>query len=447
MVKEYPEEKQRSAVAYSTWRSSSMENAGSYLAECGHCQANTEHDLKTHRCTICGAKNDAVANRMPRKMRTAMISNAGVASDRSDDTDDGWPQSFPFRFIEPGLVNYDDSGKGTVLVKKEVLDRMAQTLVDKPVINNEHRDVSPDDYKNGKNDGIVKSVSYNAATGWFEGVMSVWDQETKKNCRNGFATSCAYNVKDWGPGGIHNNISYDAEVLDGKYEHLAIVPNPRYEGATISLMQNSKGGSKMKINLWPFKKGETKPLENAVEIDTEKASVEVAPGKNVPLGDMIKVFNSVEKKREEEEALKNAKPVALTEDDLVDVGGGKKVTVRELRNSFLKNADDDEADKKAKEKAENAAEEEKQKKEKDDAENAMKDEHEKDEDGDHKKNAVANCAMCSNAKAAALKNAGVNRPGNIIDTIENSFPEFDDNSIEAKIKRGLERYGAPVETK
>lgn len=37
-------------------------NTGNYLAECGHCKANTEHDIKTHRCTICGAKNDNMAN-------------------------------------------------------------------------------------------------------------------------------------------------------------------------------------------------------------------------------------------------------------------------------------------------------------------------------------------------------------------------------------------------
>ncbi len=39
-----------------------IKNDGNYLAECGHCRGNTVHDLKTHRCTICGAKNDAVQN-------------------------------------------------------------------------------------------------------------------------------------------------------------------------------------------------------------------------------------------------------------------------------------------------------------------------------------------------------------------------------------------------
>ena len=170
---------------------------------------------------------------------------------------------------------------------------MAQSLKNKPVINNDHRDVSPADFKNGKADGIVTSVSYNAESGWFEGEMSVWDPETKANIRNGFAVSCAYGVSDWGDPGVHNNIPYEAEVMDGEYQHLAIVPNPRYEGATIQ-MNNSKGGSTMKLNIWSWLKGDKDKqpvLQNSVETESDAVKVEVTPGQEVPLTVLVNLVS------------------------------------------------------------------------------------------------------------------------------------------------------------
>ena len=55
-------------------------------------------------------------------------------------------------------------------------------------------------------------------------------------------------ITDEGEGGVYHDMKYDVEFMNGDFEHLALVENPRYEEATIVL--NSKGESirKKKIN-------------------------------------------------------------------------------------------------------------------------------------------------------------------------------------------------------
>src|SRR5258708_515431 len=53
-----------------------------------------------------------------------------------------WPKSFKCKFIEPGLVFYEDLGKdGMVLVKEPCLEKMSRTFIGRPVIDWEHADV------------------------------------------------------------------------------------------------------------------------------------------------------------------------------------------------------------------------------------------------------------------------------------------------------------------
>lgn len=453
MQKDYPDEKQRSAVAYSQWKTDGMANASSDdKCTCG--DAAGEHQYGNGECLSCSNckmfKRATNLNDLKNQkvLKTPLVMNVGVAADRASNDEQPWPESFPFRFIEPGLVNYDDSGKGTVLVKKATLDKMAQSLKNKPVINNEHRDVNPADFKNGRADGIVTSVTYNSASGWFEGEMSVWDPETKANIRNGFSVSCAYGVSNWGDPGVHNNIPYEAEVMDGEYQHLAIVPNPRYEGATIQ-MNNSKGGSKMKLNIWSWLKGdkENKPtLQNSVEIESDQAKVEIKPGEEVALTVLVNSYKAAEDKKAAAAAA--AASAKLSDDQIIDVGNGKKVTVAELRNSFLRNAEDEKKEKEEKDKAENAAAEAKKKEDDEKAENAMKNEHDekadKEKESDHAKNAVANCVKCNSNKSNALANAAAKRPGDTGKlTLEEQDPYLK-NSLDEKLKRGLEQYGVPL---
>ena len=86
--------------------------------------------------------------------------------------------------------------------------------------------------------------------------------------------SCTYIMTEsTGEDGEWHNMSYDDELLNGVFEHLAIVPNPRYEEATILLNSKEDKGN-MLLNLFNSKKirnsdeeGKDMKKENEESID------------------------------------------------------------------------------------------------------------------------------------------------------------------------------------
>lgn len=71
---------------------------------------------------------------------------------------------------------------------------------------------------------------------WCSGVLT--DEEAVKLIEDGYNVSCQYRITDYAEnteGKFHNANPYDKEILNGVFEHLAIVENPRYEGAFIAV--------------------------------------------------------------------------------------------------------------------------------------------------------------------------------------------------------------------
>lgn len=161
------------------------------------------------------------------------VSNAIITLGDTDDSGKG--RHFESRFIQPGLAGYPGQF-GNALIKKENLDKFVHTLRNKPVTIN-HKDNIGDDDKVGE----VLNVWYNPEDGWYwcDGIIT---DETAINLINdkNWSVSCSYDFTKYDDeGGTENNIPYDIEFLDGEFNHLAIVDNPRYEGANIVF--NSKG--------------------------------------------------------------------------------------------------------------------------------------------------------------------------------------------------------------
>lgn len=291
-------------------------------------------------------------------------------------------RKFAAKFIEPGLVRY---AKGemiedrtvTLLVTKQFLDKIAQSFVGMPVINEVHANVDASDYKRGRADGIVTRVWFEPSDGWYWCEFLVWDEATIRNCLSAaYAVSCAYRIeKPIGPGGEHNSLPYDGEVQHGAYLHLAIVSNPRYEGSRIIAL-NSKGGSPM----WKFwklgKDKDGKEVRNAVDINGETL-VDVG-GKKVTLKELIDAHNA--------KAQKAGGEVALTDTTVIELDGNE-VTVADLKNAYEEKEKEKEAENKAKNEAD-----EKEKKEKD--KEAMNAAH---NSGAHKDRAE-NCELCNAEK-------------------------------------------------
>lgn len=106
-------------------------------------------------------------------------------------------------------------------------------MVGVPVIIN-HKDLNKDN-ADEERVGVVNSVWYNEADGWYWCDGIIWDDDAIELIQNqGWSVSCSYDVKTADDkGGSENNIKYDMEFLDGVFTHLALVNNPRYERANI----------------------------------------------------------------------------------------------------------------------------------------------------------------------------------------------------------------------
>jgi len=279
-----------------------------------------------------------------------------------------WPRTFKARFIQPGLVHYDDMG--TVLVERPCLNKMAQSFVGKPVIDEVHKDVNPDNFKDIA-DGVVIRVWTDPVDGWDWCEFLVWDDQARKHCESReYSVSCAYTPSEVNQvGGKHNNLEYDGEFLNGTYTHLAIVRDPRYEKAII--VTNSKGGNSM------FSLFRKKDQEEKAEVRADD-ELEIE-GERVPLAKAIEAYNALN---------------GMKDEDTIRVNG-KNVSIKELKNAYMaeckrKNAqekgekagDQEEAEEKEKEEgkkrdkgeAANAEDEEKEEKEKKNRKNDVEEE-------------------------------------------------------------------------
>lgn len=300
---------------------------------------------------------------------------ARIATNEKD-----WPSEYVCKFLEPGVVSYEDVNAGINLLRKEAILKMLPSFKGKPVINN-HRDISPENFKEHAV-GYVVDAWWDDAAGWAFARMLITDDEAKELIQKGYSVSCAFKVKaPMGPGGEWHAVPYNEEILDGEFEHMAIVLTPRYEDAEIldpasgpspALMVNSKKAvlkpnkeeKHMGLKQLFFRKKDQK--ENAkTPVDLEKAFVEV-DGERVPVAELMKAHNA-----------KNAQDIDVASDDVFIDANGNEVTVGELveahRNS-KKRMDDDKKDV-----------DDKKEDDKKDDDDERRDDDKKDEDGDEEK--------------------------------------------------------------
>ena len=377
-------------------------------------------------------------NELPAAVVDVALKDIWNQRERIRNAGDEFPKKVSIRHLEPGLVHYEylNDGKGaTVLVTKPFMDRIRPTAIGKPVINRRHNDdASVAGYKKGENDGIIVGARYNPADGWDWFDCLVWDQATADNIENGYSASCQYAVTDWKPGGTYHNIPYEREALNGAYEHIAIVPRGRYEGVQILMNSKAEGGTTMKLKFWPFNKDKGEKAANAVEMDTEKATLEI-DGKDVPLDAAVASYQEKLKndaaKAAAEEAARNAAPPALTDQDMIMVNG-KPVSVADLKAAHaahvavqLKNAEDSKMEKAHK-------------------------------DGDHDDKALDNCPMCNKAKNDAEEAAKKKLEDEEKEKAKNAAAALDKaanerrepvpfgvaNSIEDRLQKGREMFGS-----
>ncbi len=185
-------------------------------------------------------------------------------------------------------------------------------------------------------DGWVIESFFNQADGKHWVKFLVVSERGERAIGRGMQLSNCYVPEKFAQGGLWNGVSYAKEIKSGEYEHLAIVPNPRYEESVIltpekfkkynedkilelKRLSNAKGAGPM---LKLFKR--TK-VENAVDL----SDMSVMLPKSKKEMTLTEVVTSFDDHLEAQAKLKNS-PMAAHPEHLVDMGEGSKMTVNDL---------------------------------------------------------------------------------------------------------------------
>lgn len=250
------------------------------------------------------------------------------------------PRIYYAKHITAGVAQYyEATGPEMILVQLDTLKKMNPSYKGKPVYVQHVNEVNLEKLQEEAAGYVVESI-YNPLDGAMWAKMVIVSDEGHQVIAQDWKVSNSYIITSIDKTkGTWHNVDYDAEVMAGEYNHLALVPNPRYEEAVILTeeaykqynakkeeelknLQNAKGEKPM-FNL--FKKSK---VENTDKLDLKNTYVAVN-GKDVSLEEMIKNVVDFEKK---EEPKKNEE-VSLDLDKKVKVGDNE-MSIKELVNKF-----------------------------------------------------------------------------------------------------------------
>ena len=246
-----------------------------------------------------------------------------------------------------GLVKYPEE---TVLVTQTSLEQMAQSAHGIPVtIEHPHKPIDSESLQEIQVVGRVAKFDYDNTTDLWIAEFIVDDDEAVKLLQSGWGVSTAWYGNEYTNGGTYNNVPYDRELVAGKYEHLAIVKNPRYEMAIEPIFLNSKdsgtrqqentisklivnfksnavGGKSMFAKIWRTTREEVRANEN------EELVLELEHGQ-IPLSQVVEELKTMKQQEAEAKKAEAGKKV-LNDDDEVEVEG-QKMKVSALRNEYM----------------------------------------------------------------------------------------------------------------
>ena len=119
-----------------------------------------------------------------------------------------------------------------MLFIKATIDKFINTFISIPVIIDHKDNIAPED-ENGK----IQNIWFSPEDGWYWCSGSLSTDKAVELVEDGYNVSCQYAITEYIEkleNKLHNGNPCDKEILNGMGEHLAIVKNPRYEGAFIA---------------------------------------------------------------------------------------------------------------------------------------------------------------------------------------------------------------------
>lgn len=342
----------------------------------------------------------------------------------------------------PGVAQYQEPGKDAyrIFLNENTLREMDRTFEGRPVFVQHVDEVNEDlNTLRAEVDGWVVESFFNPPDGkhWVKFVTA--SEAAKKAIRNGWRLSNCYVPKSFNSGGLWNGVDYSKEVTSGEYEHLAIVPNPRYEESVIMTPEQFKKYNEDKLSelkrianekekevKFEFFKRKKEKIEN----DLSEVSVILPKSKKeVLVSHLINQADEIELTKDE--------PKIANGDHLVDVGGSK-MTLNELVEKYDAVCKEVDNMKKANEVVEDMVEEdEKEENEEDEVEEVVENKEDVDKlvEEEKRSNSAADEEAKRLAKEKADKVRNANRSADFVQHVVVDFPGDG-------LTRGKQRYGA-----
>ncbi len=315
------------------------------------------------------------------------------------------PEIFYAMHFSEGVAEYRERGQTPyrVLINEGVAKQMDATFPGCPVVvlhtDEELDDILPKIMEVA--DGFVVESFFNQADGkhWAK-ILAITDK-AHDAIRKGWAVSNCYKIMDKDVGGMWHGVDFQNEVKRGRYEHLAIVPNPRYESKILTPEQfkaynqqkelelqrlansHNEGEVSMKFNF--FRKQKVEKLENAADLEGLTVTLPLSK-KEMTVGDALNALDKIENMQG-----------YCNMDHMVKIGD-EEMSVNDLVGKYSKmNADKASADEAA---AEGAGAQND-----DDAEDEEADVENEEDDAEKKKKEKAANAADEKAEALRVKNA------------------------------------------
>jgi DNA repair exonuclease SbcCD ATPase subunit len=183
----------------------------------------------------------------------------------------------------PGVAEYREPKKDPfrIFLNEDTIRAMDASFAGKPVFVKHVDEVDQNlDTLRAEADGWVVESFFNSADGRHWAKFIVCSEKGEKAISSGYRLSNCYIPKSFGSGGLWNGVSYEKEVTGGEYEHLALVPDPRYEESIVltpeqfkayneakrievERISNTKGENIMALNFFRRQK-----VENSFDIES-----------------------------------------------------------------------------------------------------------------------------------------------------------------------------------
>jgi len=150
-----------------------------------------------------------------------------------------FPEVYYCCHMVPGLAGYSS---GNLLMPLETMQEMCASFEGKPVfVMHENDALGNLEYR----DGTVTECWYEPMDGWLWAKMIIDSDEARDCIKKGWGVSNAYTALEYGGSGEYNNIPYESQVNRAAFDHMAIVPNPRYEASKVYTRDEYKNYKKL----------------------------------------------------------------------------------------------------------------------------------------------------------------------------------------------------------